>query len=334
VAKTVVVFAPQDVLYSLWPEHKAALCFYMVLADKVTVEVPDPSSDGRKLGIVLGGTALNDADLAKRLGCDFEVVRHGRTELYARGLLVQRRYRDYYRLAIRGSNKWSEKNQAKLLPQYAWINEAIEREIADEPRSEKAVKPRSHGNKPRSRAVKPRSRGNKPRSQQHLGEQNQELKPRERAVDSSVERAEGESRGNNHQNQNPLSLKNPANGQEKNLELAEKVCARIALNQNIVVNDSLRDEIRAKLDAGHSEKDILQVIGTVTIEDNDRMPWKTIRDHLKYGLTANQQALEEVRKMNKLKEEIMVRERVQAEAELARIEKQAQDEAALVEDTL
>jgi hypothetical protein len=109
---------------ALWPKHNAGLGLYMSLVGLVTVEVPDPRNGSRKIGVVLRGSQLTDADLAKRIGCDLRKLRYEKGVLFDEGLLIQRRYQGNYRLAIRCSAK--NCHQASLDdPKYRWLKEAL-----------------------------------------------------------------------------------------------------------------------------------------------------------------------------------------------------------------
>jgi hypothetical protein len=108
---------------ALWPDHNAGWGLYVKLVGLVTVEVQDPDDTEKRVGIILGGAQLTDTELAVRLGCDPVKLRYDKGVLFKVGLLLQRRYRSTYRLAIRCSAK--KGGVSKLDPKYSWVREAI-----------------------------------------------------------------------------------------------------------------------------------------------------------------------------------------------------------------
>jgi hypothetical protein len=107
----------------LWPKHRVGLGLFLNLIFLVTVEVHDPRDAKKKIGIVLGGSLLTNADLAARIGCPLDKLRYEKQVLLEEELLIQRRYRYGFRLAIRESDKWTSKHQALLYPRYSWVQE-------------------------------------------------------------------------------------------------------------------------------------------------------------------------------------------------------------------
>jgi hypothetical protein len=107
----------------LWPDHNAGWGLLVKLVGLVTVEVYDPDDAKKRIGIILGGTQLTDAELASRLGCNVRKLRYDKGVLSEVGLLLQRRYRSTYRLAIRCSAKTGRANNVD--PKYSWVREAI-----------------------------------------------------------------------------------------------------------------------------------------------------------------------------------------------------------------
>lgn len=140
------IHTPGHLFKALWAKHNSALTFHMALTSLVTVEIPDPESPDKKIGIVLGGMYLNDKELAARLQQKENVIRNGRDELAALRLLLKRQYPYTYRLALRESDKWSSKNKGQMGPRYSWVTEALTA-VNSQPKKAEV------GNKPQPLAV-------------------------------------------------------------------------------------------------------------------------------------------------------------------------------------
>ncbi|HZR57030.1 MAG TPA: hypothetical protein VFA74_09180 [Terriglobales bacterium] len=131
----------------------------------------------------------------------------------------------------------------------------------------------------------------------------------------------------------PSSIQIETFGQDNGI-IADGICASIAREFETSANGYLSTRIFEELNAGHSPDAINRALRSATITETDRMVWKTLADHLKYGLIADVEDKTRREQTEALKQSLMASEREKAEKEIAEAQKRRELEDSLIESEL
>lgn len=274
-------FAPISVsaVKLIWPKHNSGLGLYIKLVGLVTVEVPDPFDSKKRVGLLKGGRKRwTDQELADDFGCSLAKLRYEKKILLDEGMLLQRRYRDDYHIAVRYSKKSCRRGK---IEDYPWLQEAAQQR---ETRSRRSSQRSKNQHQPDSKNQQERDSRNHGAdscnhgvdSQSGLDQQNHGHNPADKIIDKSSEER-------NANPKNPLPKNSSLGEGNKDLRqraerLTDLITAYCSNTHQVVLAAKNKQQILSGI-LGHPElldhhNDVWffathEIVGALERQDND-----------------------------------------------------------------